>query len=396
MFLQLIHNGSTLDLIVESFEKEIPDQCKYIVTKYKSNKTGTSIKQNDKANYAFSYSKEYYDLIGDVNQYEAIIVHSMTPFHAKLVNTIFRKKIICWFVWGGDVYGTGIIRNEKLLMPLTHNALNNTVLKKIKSYIKSYYLNNFLFLFPEKKALQKVDICIPVLPNEYNLFKKKINKFRAEYFPKIYTTESFFKVFEQIELRKDNKINILVGHSGNIYGNQLDALDILSRVNLNNLSVVTPVVYGNKQFINLIVEKGNQLFGKNYFPLKEKLSHEKYVDLINTCRIGILNTFRQQAVGNLYAMLFTGCKVYLQKEGVLYEFCQQIGAKVFSIEDDLVPQNAEALSPLSIEEMIQNRTAIVNFINQECYQESSKKLIIRIREMVSERVSDSKESATTK
>ena len=51
-------------------------------------------------------------------------------------------------------------------------------------------------------------------------------------------------------------------------------------------------------------------------------------------------------MGNLITSLWLGAKVYMSKRSVLFQYFKRIGLVVFSIEEDLIPQNGKALQNL--------------------------------------------------
>ncbi|MBK7480393.1 MAG: hypothetical protein IPI69_12210 [Bacteroidales bacterium] len=102
-----------------------------------------------------------------------------------------------------------------------------------------------------------------------------------------------------------------------------------------------------------------------------------YTRTLQSCGIAIMNHYRQQAVGNILMMIWLGSKVYLSPLSTLYTYLKRIGIKVFSIEQDLVSDNPEALINLSVEDANRNR-----IILREEFSE--KAVVSRLRDAVME------------
>ena len=105
---------------------------------------------------------------------------------------------------------------------------------------------------------------------------------------------------------------------------------------------------------------------------------DEYNKMLSTCSVAIMNHYRQQAVGNIIALVYSGAKVYLSSQNTVYHFLKRIGCNVYSVENDLITSNINALEPLSKEESTQNKEILYRFLNTEKLIEDLRKDILSV------------------
>lgn len=186
-------------------------------------------------------------------------------------------------------------------------------------------------------------------------------------------------IFKGIENIKVNGNNILLGNSSSSSNNHLEAFNILKSFNLDDKNIIVPLSYGDKRYGETITEIGKTLFGKNLQSLFDFMPLDKYTILLSSCNVVVMNHYRQQAVGNIIAMLWMGAKVYLDEQNTFYHYLRRIGIEVFSIKADLKVDNPLALVGLSDYQIDQNRKILqreIGFSNIKSQLEQRLKLIV--------------------
>ena len=88
-----------------------------------------------------------------------------------------------------------------------------------------------------------------------------------------------------------------------------------------------------------------------------------------------MNHYRQQAVGNILAMLWMGAKVFLDERNSFYHYLKRIEIHVFSISEDLVPENKTVFHKLTPDQVSTNRMILQNEIGIETLQRELKEQI---------------------
>ena len=88
-----------------------------------------------------------------------------------------------------------------------------------------------------------------------------------------------------------------------------------------------------------------------------------YTKLMQTCKVVIMNHYRQQAVGNIISAVYLGAKVFLNKENSAYLYLKGLGCPIYEITEDLNCHND--ILGLTDNEINYNCFLLQNDINQE-------------------------------
>ena len=89
----------------------------------------------------------------------------------------------------------------------------------------------------------------------------------------------------------------------------------------------------------------NATYILDFLPLNE------YNELMVNCSTFLFANFRQEAWGNILIALYLGGKVYLSRRSPLKTVCENLGFKIFVIED--IERTFHI--PLSVEDKVRNR-----------------------------------------
>lgn len=294
-----------------------------------------------KKGISFQYINEVKDRIDIVsplylNRYikehhiNVIVLHNLLSLHYINILTLPSNVKIVWFAWGKDIYEYPQDKpfvDVKRYMPITSKVIlrspNQSVPQKIKQYFRNYFL---------RKIIPKIDFFSGVLPNEYKMISKTPG-FRAKeiifHYTRFNTSPNIFH--PQIE-----GDNILIGNSADPSNNHLDIMEKLSKYNIGERYIYVPLSYGgNKEYIQLIINKGREMWGMQFVPLLDFLPHNEYKKILSSCGFHIFGHERQQAIGNISIGLKNGSKVFLSKTSIAYEYFKDAGMRIYSIQDEL-------------------------------------------------------------
>ena len=325
-------------------------------------------------NYEFKYIKNKWKIIVIHNRSEylklfsskdidVILFHSFSEKFYSLFKYIDKEKIVIWWSWGGDIYN----KNYNVLPPLIKCELYKPI---TKMYIKEHDNISFkvavkrllypYYLFMRNRAIRRTDFFIPCMPIDYELLNKHCSYFRAGQFPAGSLDVNFEFVLHDIPG------NILIGNSLTYTNNHLDIFEILQKYNLDlGRKYIIPVSYGwgnsfnsnPNNLISLCKLDPNLLIW-----LKDYLDRSDYFKMFDSVTHAIFGVIRQQALGNIYACLRRGVKVYLYKDSVVARQLQEYGFKFYTIEDDL--------SEFSLSECLSKKDALINFNTEKKRRES--------------------------
>lgn len=249
--------------------------------------------------------KKLRNLLFQMERAEKIFIHSL--FSPHLVLLLFLQpwllKKSYWVLWGGDLY---------------HYKFRN---KNLKS--------NF-YEFIRKRVIKNFGHIVALVPGDYYLAKKWY-KTKAQYHYAFYPNPIDYKYLDKIKSNKKetDRIVIQVGNSADPRNKQIEILNKLARFKEKDIEIITPLSYGDQQWAKKVTEAGKKLYGEKYKPLLEFLPPEEYGKILNSVDIAIFNHDRQQALGNILALLYLGKKVFIKSDITPWDFFKEKGLTVF-------------------------------------------------------------------
>lgn len=325
------------------------------------------------------------ELAKSLHSVELVCFHGMSYHNSIILNRLQKKQKILWILFGKEFYNNQyFFTRKKLVGGQTYNKfLKQSSGAKIKSKFKNYFRGlNYLIkkgtrspYYEITHAMKRANYCGVLYEEEFQYVKDKL-KTDIEYLK--YTYYPIELMLEDVTTMVSGP-NILLGNSAHITNNHLEAFDILRGFKLNEANIISPLSYGNKNYKDTIIKIGINEFGESFTPLVEFLPLHEYNNYLTSCSIVVMNHYRQQAVGNVLTMIWMGAKVYLNVNNTLYHYLKRIGVYVFDINMQLVPENKDALKPLSEEKKLHNRNCLVGEITQDVTLLELKNAIQRIK-----------------
>ena len=302
---------------------------------------------------------------------DLICFHGLSYYSSIVLNRTPLEHKVLWILWGMEVH------NNPLLFPQRRNIGEETY----RAYVKKSYLEKLKYLVKNRfrgilyrirnqtaspnaevvKAIQRANYCGIMYKEEFEFVQREVN-------PNIKHIKFCYYPIEKMLGNPEHYVNnnhILLGNSGSVTNNHLEAFALLKRFDLTGIKVYTPLSYGDKNYIAKTVMAGETSLKGHFLPLVHFMPLHDYNNYIRQCGIVIMNHHRQQAVGNVLVMLWMGAKIYLNESNTLYLFLKRIGAHVFSISQDLNNNNPKALHLLTQEQQLQNRRLLKHYVGQD-------------------------------
>lgn len=237
----------------------------------------------------FFFNRNGVDLF--LKQYTQIIVHGV--FYYEIIDFFFKHReyipLLTLYFWGGD--------------KKPHKYWNEQQIKKYRWLIQN--------------AAQIVTIIQEDAKSIVDEYAPK-GKMKVATYGEVLSEES-------IELKLKNKnrkypVNILVGHSATETNHHIKVFQIIKKFALYDILVHVPLAYGNKEYAQLVMEKGKKILGDKFVAYEELIEKECYEEFLRKMDVAIFDLERQQALGNIDFLLNSGCKVYLKEESILDRF----------------------------------------------------------------------------
>lgn len=305
-------------------------------------------------------------IVSELGGYKRIIVNYHTPFIAHFLRrrkSDLRHAKLIWIIWSGDLY-------------------------KHPSFLLKAYTRRTMDVLPPEKTIQtwKKSAHHRILqalgkPNKYS-FEKSFSQFDfvASIFEKDvmeaelvlgvkakwirFAILSLEEMFSEEYLKNKPVLGskIMVGHSGSPENNHLDVYhQIHSLLPENEVTIFSPLSYGNPTFIAAVKSMGEEYFGDKFETLEDFIPREIYYHKLAEASVAIFNHKIQQAFGNILGLIFMGVKVFLNPENPIFIELSSHSIKVF---DYSKMTQEDLLNPLSAEDVDSNR-AIIGLLFKE-------------------------------
>lgn len=315
-------------------------------------------------NILFFKSKEYQE---EVSKYDAVIIHSMLLF---IDDTHFLRNIpTLWIGWGFDYYD--LICNEyELLMPET-KSLENIRISSLFSVLRNKLIN-YRVMRNKKRIYKNIDYFAPVLESEFDLIMRKNKDFKFKYIDFNYPVG-----VGEISSKVTGN-NILIGNSSTATNNHIEVLNQLDKMKLNDRDIYLPLNYGNMEYKERLLNEATKLkLYDNTIVITEFLEPHKYLKILCSCNVMIMNHIRQQGLGNINLALQIGMLVFLNENSPVYTLFKSRGAYLFTIQE-LNKQPHLIDFQLTAEQKEKNKLIVENEFSQLTIQSKLNKLMTKL------------------
>jgi len=210
--------------------------------------------------------------------------------------------------WGGDFYG---YRNVKFLSK-----------SHVKKIIMSYCIN-------------KCAGIVNLIDEDYNEISKIFSNKTKHYvgvMPADPRREEQFSKYLNFEKENIEK-TIIVGNSATRENCHIETLKMLEHLKDEDIKIICPLSYGDEKYREEVIKKGKEIFKEKFHPITEFMNYQQYLELLSKCSVGIFNNNRQQAMGNISALLKIGKKIYLRNNTSMWKEYEKNNLKIFNIEE---------------------------------------------------------------
>ncbi|MEH7386576.1 TDP-N-acetylfucosamine:lipid II N-acetylfucosaminyltransferase, partial [Bacillus sp. JJ1521] len=223
------------------------------------------------------------NLIKELNKSKKVFLHGL--FMNKIVMLLFLQpwtiKKCNWIIWGGDLY--------------KYSSRNESV-------------KNFFNELLRKSVIKNFGGIITLVKGDYQLAKKWYSV-KGKYYRGMYINPVKIEFLNKVLNEKDlsnQEINIQIGNSANPSNRHIEALNLLSKFRNGNIKIYVPLSYGynDNEYIKKVIDEGKAIFKDKFIPMVDFLNPEEYAKYLASIDIAIFGHNRQQALGNIYALLY--------------------------------------------------------------------------------------------
>ncbi len=250
------------------------------------------------ARYIQSFDQVDFSLM---NGNDKIFVHGF--YNNRLIRFLYKKRHmfrhnqLVLIAWGGDIY------NDRIYL-LDHKF-------DIKTRINEFF---------KKQVIKKSNIYMTFACADYEVIREYYGGKGAQ-FDCLYPSNADIVLLDKLKQERiaDQPVRVLLGNSATITNNHKEALDWLSSYREDNIEIVCPLSYGDKNYAAEIASYGKSLFGDRFIPIFEYMSPEDYSKLLNSIHIAVFNHNRQQGTGNIEILSYLGKKIFISAETTTWE-----------------------------------------------------------------------------
>lgn len=356
MILHLVHDEKIINRTIDIFEKAAPGENLFVVF------TRHELKLVKQRENVITY-KEYKNYNG-TKTFSSVIIHYLNSRKIRFVQKYIKNNIpIYWIIWGNDLYnkllypkGFELWDKESSYYNKTKKSLIGNKLEKIKNEIKIRKIESFVSKRISSIVTDTTEIDYEMLVSYYPKLK---NIPWMDFF--YYPIESILG--EDMMQKWAEGTNIQIGNSASTTNNHEYAMRFLSKFELNERKVVTPLSYsGTKEYKETVKKAGTASFGDNFIPLDDFLPLEEYNQLMTSFGVAIYGNWRQEAIGNILISLYLGTKVFLPTVNPVMLWAKSHELVVFELET--ISQH-DLDTPLDDESRIHNRNILLELYSLE-------------------------------
>jgi hypothetical protein len=370
MILHFVIDGKLTDQIIENY-LAVSEKNFFLVFGMKGDMNYQRINKTGDFLGRFTETDDINSIIEKLNA-KAIILHSLSYDYAKTVIGIRKEITICWVVWGYDLYFLPKIE------PLIYAKKTSEFLKRKypmivlkRKIIRSDKLRNYyyrIFNWKQDKirtillAQEKIKYFLTYIREDFDIYSNYYpNRFKFLY-GTVSSIDQYLAGDKNLSIFSDAN-NILIGNSFSPSSNYLDVLPVIAR-NIQNFDKVYIVLsYGNNEkHKKFVIKRASKLLIDHFHPLLEFMNRKDYVKILQTCSTGIFFHYRQQAMGNIIAMLYMGSRVYLSSKNPAYKFFIRNNIVVNSLEEEF---EQYGFSRLNIDIVKQNQQHLDMIFSRE-------------------------------
>lgn len=357
MTIHILNDEKFSDWVIDAFEKINPGRNVFLMV----SDSCTSAYLND-PRVKFLTKKQFLEEVipteNDLFIFYYLHRHTI-DFLVKYRKRSFKKL---WIGYGSDYY-------YYLLRPPYYPSLYRektlTLFNQFhrRSLLKKWGLKIYQFIyfnFRVRPALLSLDFFGPIIPNEFDLVKN------AHAFGNLkqvgFTFGDLDYLFSAYSPTKQ-KSQLLVNNSATYAGNHLDVLATLKKLRVPH-KIILPLNYGDQEYRKYLLDYCAQHFTDQVECLTQFLPRETYFNKVTQCEFVVMGHLRQQAMGNIYALLYSGSKLFLYADNPVYAFLQGLHLSVFTIEQ-LEDDPSLIAIPLDHAQKERNRQIIYSYYSSE-------------------------------
>lgn len=262
-------------------------------------------------------NKEVRSILGKCDKFIISGVFSNTSYVSLLPQSILRKTYLHF--WGADFYD---LRDVPNMSYFKKNGLKLFLWKRIYHVTK-------------KILLRRCAAVITLIEEDYDELTKisGINKYNfTAPMPGDGSGKKYILNNKNIK-KKSPPYLILVGNSATKTNRHIEALSLLEKYSNEDINIICPLSYGDKEYAKQVLEYGRKIFGTKFISLDKFIPKDEYIEMLARVEVAVFNNDRQQGMGNISKLLSMGCKLYLREDTSMWKAYLRRSYSLYSINN---------------------------------------------------------------
>lgn len=259
------------------------------------------------------------DFFRECNRADVVLWHGIMYGAKKMLPLFYSRKLrkkSVWIMRGLDLYNWKC----ETKFSLRYRLINS--------------MNYFI-----RKHLPYV---VAITPADEEIYHRQFGykaKCRCVVYP--FAKEAFVMMdhFDAERKRDNGEKFILVGNNAYTFNRHLEALESMSKFSEENLKLYIPLSYGNdwydkeSDYKSRVAEAAEEIFGSEKIEILNKLiDTDQYTNLLMNMDVAVIASNRQNALGNIFRLLYVGNKVYLSRDNPMYQYFLTEGIDVYDVD----------------------------------------------------------------
>lgn len=290
-----------------------------------------SYKGELKENYNVCKVSEFEKVLRICQGADLVVLYNLDIFKAKIVLALPKDIKISWRFFGYELYGKkiSVFLSDETKRYFPQKSYTQKVESILRIPFRVFKIGAISYSALFFKAVNRINFMLVLSKEEYNMLS---NLYKLPTFMRM-APKGWHPIIsaKQLESKKDK--NIIIGHSRSIFLNHIDTIrDIDKCPNKDNYNFKIMFNYGPENDYTQAVRQLTK--NKPYYQLIETFMPRKEYELFyQSISALVINSYRQLAGANIFIGFQYGVKVYLNPQNVHMQWLQNLGFKVFPIEE---------------------------------------------------------------
>lgn len=296
MNIHLIEKQKFTDKLIELIESKYPESSNIIYTydagekfECKKSQCVKEIKKLKEIDFSLMHDDDKFFVHAFYNL--SVLRFLFSNLHK------FKRNQLVLICWGADIYDQRLLLENSGFQPRTR-----------------------FYEMLKKRIIKSCNVFMTFACADIKIIRQYYGG-SGEQFDCLYPSNIDIGFLDKIKADSNNDgiVRILLGNSATRTNQHIQALDSMSNYKDENIEILCPLSYGDKEYAQIVIEYGRKIFGNKFKPILDYMSPEEYTKLLNSVQVAVFNHNRQQGTGNIEILSYLGKKLFIRSDTTTWE-----------------------------------------------------------------------------